>query len=71
MGNKIREIIDEKALKISRVIEKTGLSKSYFYDVMNGVSVPSLANARKISEVLKAPLDQLFPDEVSKESEVE
>lgn len=62
MNNKIREIINSKGLKIVYVIEKTGLSKSYFYDIMNGKSIPSLINAAKIAEVLEVPLTELFPN---------
>lgn len=62
MNNKIREIISSKGLKIVYVIEKTGLSKSYFYDIMNGKSIPSLINAAKIAEVLEVPLTELFPN---------
>lgn len=61
MNNRIRDFIDEKGLKISFVITKTGFSKSYFYDVMNGITVPSLENARVISKVIGVPLDELFP----------
>lgn len=43
------------------MIEQTGLSKSYFYDVLNGKSVPTLTNAIKISKVIGVPLDELFP----------
>lgn len=62
MKNNIRQALEDKGLKISYVIEKTRLSKSYFYDVMNGVSVPSLLIARKIEEVLEVPLNELFPN---------
>lgn len=62
MDNQIREIINKKGLKIIYVIEKTGISKSHFYDIMNGKAVPSLKNAAKISETLKVPLTELFPD---------
>lgn len=62
MNNKIRETIKNKGLKIIYVVEKTGISKSHFYDIMNGKAVPSLKNAAKISETLKVPLTELFPD---------
>lgn len=70
MNNRIREIIEKKGLKVSYVIAKSGLAKSYFYDVMNGKSIPSLFIARKIAEVIGVPLDELFPDENSIEKEV-
>lgn len=62
MENKIRQAIKNQGLTISSVIENTGLSKSYFYDVMNGISIPSLVNARKIEEAIGVPLDELFPN---------
>lgn len=63
MSNKIRQVIDEKGLKISHVILKTGLAKSSFYEIMDGKSVPNLKNARIISKVIGVPLEELFPDE--------
>ena len=63
MGNKIRQVIEGKGIKISHVILETGLAKSYFYDVMNGTSIPSLRNARLISKAIAVSLDELFPDE--------
>lgn len=63
MSNKIRQTIEEKGLKISQIIAKTGLAKSSFYEIMNENSIPNLLNARKISEVLQVPLDELFPNE--------
>ncbi len=62
MDNQIREIINKKGLKIIYVIEKTGISKSHFYDIMNGNSIPSIVNAIKISNVLGVPLKELFPN---------
>lgn len=63
MKNKIHEIISESGLKISDVIKRTGLAKSSFYEIMKGNSIPSLANARKICEVLDKPLDEVFPND--------
>mgnify|MGYP000984403905 CR=1 FL=1 len=63
MQNNIRQAIEERGMKISFVIDKTGLAKSYFYDVMNGKSVPSLSNARKIADVLGVRLSELFPED--------
>lgn len=70
MKNKIQQIIEEKGLKVSYVIRKVGLAKSSFYEIMKGNAIPSLANARKISEILKVPLDELFPVEHFKEESV-
>lgn len=64
MKNNIRNIIEKNGLKVSYVIEKTGLAKSSFYEIMNGNAVPNLINARKIAEVLMVPLDELFPKQI-------
>jgi len=62
MNNIIKEIIKNKNLKTIDVIRKVGIAKSYFYDIMKGNSMPSLLIAQKISEVLKVPLEELFPE---------
>jgi len=67
MANRIKEVINKKGLKTMFVIEKTGLSKSHFYEIMNGRAIPSLLNAVKISKVLDVPLNELFPDFFDKE----
>lgn len=69
MNNKIKHMIDNQGLKVNFVIEKVGLAKSAFYAIMNGSSVPSLANARKISSALNKPLDEVFPNDVFTEEE--
>ena len=61
MKNNIREIVESKNIKISQLIKDTGRSKSYLYDLMSGTSVPSLINARKISEVLNVGMEDIFP----------
>ena len=66
MENNIRKIIKENGLLISYVIEKSGLAKSSLYDIMNGNSIPSLENARKISKVLNKSVDEVFPNDILK-----
>ena len=56
-------MLEKNGLKITFVIEKTGISKSHFYEIMNGRAIPSLKNAIKISEVLKVSLKEIFPNE--------
>lgn len=60
--NKIKELAKEQDIKISEVIRKTGLSKSYVYDVINGKSTPTIGVAHKISKALNASLADVFPD---------
>lgn len=63
MKNNIKEIIEDKGLKITFLINKIGLSRSAFYEIMNGNSVPSLLNARAICKVLNEDLEKVFPND--------
>ncbi|WP_443660102.1 helix-turn-helix transcriptional regulator [Clostridium algidicarnis] len=63
MINNIRKIIETRDLKVTDLVNETKISKSYFYDVMNGESIPTLSIARKISGAIGYPLDEVFPDE--------
>lgn len=68
MLNNIKKIITDKGLKITEIINQSELSKSYFYDVMNGTSIPTLKVARKIAEVIGESLDTVFPNDDLKEA---
>lgn len=63
MDNKIKQMIREKGLKTTFVIDKVKMSTSSFYEIMNGKAVPSLKNARKIASVLGTTIDKIFPEE--------
>ncbi|MDC4239635.1 helix-turn-helix domain-containing protein [Clostridium tertium] len=63
MLNNIRKIISSKGLKTKDVINQAEVSKSHFYAVMNGESVPTLNTARKISDAIEEPLDKVFPND--------
>ncbi len=58
--NQIKRFAQEKGIKISEVINKTGLSKSYVYDVINGKSIPTIGVAQKISNALNASIEEIF-----------
>lgn len=62
MANKIHEIIKESGIKTTFVIKKAGLSKSAFYSIANGDSIPSLISARKISNALGKSIEEVFPE---------
>lgn len=62
MKNNIKEIIKRKGLKTSDVISNSGIVKSYFYDVMNGNSVPTLTVANQIALALDEDIKELFPE---------
>lgn len=63
MKNLIRDAIKENHMQVSDLLQKTGFSKSYFYDVINGKINPSLRNARLLSKELKKTVDDIFPIE--------
>lgn len=63
MNNLIKELIKKNDLKVKNVIADSGLSRAAFYLIVKGESIPSLTNARKISNALGASLDEVFPEQ--------
>ena len=61
--NKIREIADVRNIKISEIVRKTNLSKSFVYDVINEKSYPTIPAGKKIAEALGVTLNDVFPVE--------
>ncbi|KOC49968.1 helix-turn-helix transcriptional regulator [Clostridium botulinum] len=61
MRNNIKKLLKKHNVKATEIIQKTGLSRSYFYDVMKGNSIPSLIVARKIACAMDVRLEELFP----------
>ena len=60
--NKIRELAEQKKIKVSSIIKTTGLSKSFIYDVINERSFPTVPTGRKIAKSINSTLDEVFPD---------
>lgn len=60
MNNKIMQIIQTNNLKVKDVIERANVSKTYFYDVVNGKSIPSVKKAADIAKALGVSIDYLF-----------
>jgi len=60
--NNIKELAGEKGIKISEIVQATGLSKSYVYDVINGKSIPTINVAQRIAKALKVSMTEVFPD---------
>ncbi|OOM69513.1 helix-turn-helix transcriptional regulator [Clostridium sp. BL-8] len=63
MNNNIKQIIRSSGFKTNFIINKVGLSPSSFYEIMNGKTIPSLKNARKIAFALGVSLIEVFPEE--------
>lgn len=47
---------------ISEIINKSGVSRTAFYDIMNGKQIPKLDTANKIATVLGVTIYDIFPD---------
>ncbi|PYG84269.1 DNA-binding XRE family transcriptional regulator [Ruminiclostridium sufflavum DSM 19573] len=61
MENNIKSIIDKSSKTINAVIEDTGIGKTSFYAIMNGIQVPKITTAKKIADALKMPVHDVFP----------
>ena len=61
LENNIKSIIDESSKAINTVIEDTGIGKTSFYAIMNGVQIPKITTAKKIADALKKPVYDVFP----------
>lgn len=59
--NKIKEIAKEKNMTIQEIIEKSRISKTHMYDIINERKSPTLRVAEKIAKTLDVNLSELFP----------
>lgn len=71
MKYRIKEICDEKGIKVNSLTETVGITLPALYNIVNGKMSPKMETLVKISEALNVPLWQLFasPEEVRKETE--
>lgn len=61
-GRIIRSLSAEQKKSLERIAYEAGLSKSYFYDLVNGQGNPSLVILLKLSDILEIPLWKIFKD---------
>jgi transcriptional regulator with XRE-family HTH domain len=71
MKYRIKEICDEKGIKVNSLTETVGITLPALYNIVNGKMSPKMETLVKIAEALNVPLWQLFasPEEVRKETE--
>lgn len=71
MKYRIKEICDEKGIKVNSLTETVGITLPALYNIVNGKMSPKVETLVKIAEALNVPLWQLFasPEEVRKETE--
>jgi transcriptional regulator with XRE-family HTH domain len=62
IGERLREIREEKNLSQGDVERKTGLLRCYISRVENGHTVPAVETLEKFARALEVPMYQLFYD---------
>ena len=56
----IRQVIKEKELKINRLIPFLSVSRSTFYNILNGNKSPTIDELEEIASVLDVPIERLY-----------
>lgn len=57
---RIKEICEEKGLKVNSIAEKVSISLPALYNIVNGKMAPKIETLEKIAEALEVPMWQLF-----------
>jgi transcriptional regulator with XRE-family HTH domain len=62
IGDRLRELRDQKELSQGDIEKRTGLLRCYVSRVENGHTVPAIETLEKLARALEVPLYQLFYD---------
>jgi transcriptional regulator with XRE-family HTH domain len=62
IGDRLRELREEKKLSQGHIEKRTGLLRCYISRVENGHTVPAVATLEKMARALEVPLYKLFYD---------
>lgn len=62
IGDRLRELREQKSMSQGEIERETGLLRCYISRVENGYTVPSLETLEKFAHALKIPLYRLFYD---------
>jgi len=62
IGDRLREMREEKKLSQGDIEERTGLLRCYIWRVENGHTVPAIETLEKLARALECPFYQLFHD---------
>ena len=60
IGDRLRELREEKKLSQGDIEKRTGLLRCYISRVENGHTVPAVATLEKLARALEIPMYQLF-----------
>lgn len=56
----IREILKKKNIKVARVLPFLSISRSTFYNILNGSKSPTLDELEEIASVLGVRIEELY-----------
>jgi len=62
IGNRLRELREQKKLSQGEIEKRTGLLRCYISRVENGHTVPAVETLEKFAHALRVPLYQIFYD---------
>ncbi len=62
VGERLRELREEKKLSQGDVMKRTGLARAYISRVENGHTTPSVETMEKLAHALEIPLYAIFYD---------
>lgn len=62
IGDRLRELREQKKMKQSELQKQTGLERSYISRVENGHTVPAIDTLERFARALEVPMYQLFYD---------
>ena len=62
IGERLRQLREEKELSQGHIEERTGLLRCYVSRVENGHTIPSIETLEKFARALEAPMYKLFFD---------
>ena len=60
VGERIRELREEKKLTRGDIQERTGLQRTYIWRVENGYTVPAIETLEKFARGLEVPIHKFF-----------
>lgn len=56
----LRNLREEKGMTQTKLVQSSGIKQSTISQYENGLRIPSLKNAKKLSDALEVPLGDIF-----------
>ena len=61
----IRQVIEEKHIKVNRLVPFLSMSRSTVYNILNGSKSPTIDELEEFAKVLGVPVEKLYASEFS------